>query len=314
MKKIYFLTLLLIGSSIGYAQDADTTLGWRVGGRFSLNFSQASFTNWAAGGQNSVAGNVIFAGIADYKGTNNYWENTLLTSYGLIQQGNNDLQKSDDRLELNSLYGVKAFGKHWYYSGIMNFRTQYTVGYGGDDLDVKASNFMAPGYLNLGLGLDYRPNDNFQVFISPADAKLTFVLDQDLADNGDYGVDAAVFNADGVKIQDGKNMLFQFGAYVRATYNNEIMKNVNLFTSLDLFSNYLDNPQNIDINWEVLLGFKINEWLTASLNTTLIYDNDISFIRTLDDGTTEMLGARTQFKQVFNLGVVFNLGAKIDDE
>ena len=172
---------------------------------------------------------------------------------------------------------------------------------------------MSPGYLNIGLGLNYNLNDVFTVNIAPLDAKMIFVTNQELANHGDYGVDAAVLDTNGNVITQGKNMKFKFGLYVRAVYNYEIAKNVNLFTSLDLFSNYLEKPENIDVNWTVLLGFKINDWLTANINTVLIYDADVTFTR-LNEETqaTETFGPAVQFKEVFNIGLAFNFGDKLD--
>jgi hypothetical protein len=272
----------------------------------SLNISQSSFSNWAAGGENSMAGNLIFGASADYKTNKSIWESFLLTTYGSLRKGN-DFTKSDDKLEINSKYGYQAFkNPKWYLSAIMNFKTQYTIGYAGEGDTIKVSNFMAPGYLNIGLGVDWKPNDHFSLNIAPVDAKMIFVLDQDLADKGDYGVDAAILNTAGNVITPGKNMKFKFGAYIRAVYSQEIFKNVTLFTSLDLFSNYLEDPQNIDVNWEVLLTLKINSWLAASINTTLIYDSDIIFERVNAAGEIERFGPRTQFKEVFNIGLTFN--------
>lgn len=292
-----------------FSQDdaaADTTEGWAVKGTLSLNISQSSFTNWAAGGENALAGNVLFGGVANYKMNKSIWENTLLTTYGTIKKGN-DFNKTDDRLEINSKYGYQAFkNKKWYLSSIMNFKTQYTVGYADEEDSLKVSNFMAPGYLLIGLGFDWQATEYFSVNIAPANTKMIFVTDQYLANRGDYGVDAAVLDTAGNILTPGKNMKFKFGAYVRAQFNKEIFKNVNLYTTLDLFSNYLDNPGNIDVNWEVLLSLKINEWLAASINTTLIYDADIVFERVNDAGEIERFGPRTQFKEVFNLGLTFN--------
>ena len=286
--------------------EVDSTQGWTVNGVLSLNIAQSSFSNWAAGGKNSLAGNIIFGGNAVLKKNKSLWESTLLTTYGSIRQ-DKDFTKTDDRLEINSKYGYQAFkSPKWYLSSIMNFKTQYTIGYADDGDSLKVSNFMSPGYLNLGLGVDWRPDEYFSVNIAPANAKMIFVTDQDLANKGDYGVDPAIVDTAGNVITPGKNMKFKFGLYIRAEYKREIFKNVTLYTTLDLFSNYLENPQNLDVNWEVLLTLKINEWLAASINTTLIYDADITFERINDAGEIETFGPRTQFKEVFNLGLTFN--------
>jgi len=320
MKKIILFVFVLSVSLPAFAQDeaavaaADTLKPWKIGGVISLNVSQASFKNWTAGGENTVAGNFLFAGIANLKKDKIFWDNLLLTGIGYSRLSGKTT-KTNDNLELNSLFGRKAFGKNWYYSVIMNFKTQYVNGYLDSNPDSTViSGFMSPGYLNIGLGLNYNLNDVFSVNIAPLDAKMIFVTNQELANNGDYGVDAAVLDTAGNVITPGKNMNFKFGTYVRAVYNYEILKNVNLFTSVDLFSNYLEKPENIDVNWTVLLGFKINDWLTASINTVLIYDADVTFTRSnADTGDPETFGPAVQFKEVFNIGLSFNFGDKIEE-
>jgi len=314
MKKILLFILVLSISEFSLAQDsADTLKPWTIGAVFSLNISQAAFHNWTSGGENSVAGNFLFAGIANLKKDKIFWNNYLLTGIGFARL-KGETSKTNDNIEINSLYGRNAFAKNWYYSVIMNYKSQFANGFVDSNRDSAViSAFMAPGYLNIGLGLNYNLNDVFILNISPLDAKMIFVLNQQLANHGDYGVDAAVFDNQGNMITEGKNLKFKFGVYVRAVYNYEIAKNVNLLTTLDLFSNYLKNPQNIDVNWTVLLGFKINDWLTASINTVLIYDADVTFTRFNEDTQqNEIFGPAVQFKEVFNIGLSLRIGDKID--
>lgn len=315
MKKFTIIAILVVFTINVFGQEeADTLKPWTVGGILSLNISQAAFENWTSGGENSIAGNLLFAGIANLKKDKIFWNNTLITGIGYSRL-KGETTKNNDNLEINSLFGRHAFGKNWYYSAIMNFKTQYINGYLDSNPDSTViSGFMSPGYLNLGLGLNYNLNDVFTVNIAPANAKMVFVTDQELANKGDYGVDAAVLDTSGNVITPGKNMNFKFGAYIRAVYNYEIAKNVNLFTSLDLFSNYLENPENIDVNWTVLLGFKINDWLTASINTVLIYDADVTFTRLNEDTQlAETFGPAVQFKEVFNIGLSINFGDKLEE-
>jgi hypothetical protein len=314
MKKIILFVFVLSISLPVFAQEetADTLKPWTIGAILNVNISQAAFHNWTAGGQNTIAGNLLFAGIADLQKDKIFWNNGLLLGLGYSRL-NKANTKTNDNLEINSLFGRHAFGKNWYATAIMNFKTQFLNGYVDSNPDsTLISGFLSPGYLNLGLGLNYNLNDVFIVNIAPLDAKMIFVTDQKLADKGDYGVDAAVLDNDGNVITPGKNMKFKFGIYVRLVYNYEVVKNVTVFSSLDLFSNYLENPQNIDVNWTVLLGFKINDWLTASINTVLIYDADVTFDRINADGIPETFGPAWQFKEVFNLGLAFNFGDKVE--
>ena len=179
--------------------------------------------------------------------------------------------------------------EHYFLSLLGSFRTQFIEGNNelGSPL---TSTFMAPGYVNLSLGIDYYPNDNFSVFLSPVASKMTFVNDQVLSDAGSFGVDPR------------KRFRGDFGAYFKMKYNKEIVKNIEMKSKLELFSNYLNNPQNIDVNAEVLITFKVNSWFSESLIWNLLYDDDIDI--TDSNGN---IGPRTQFKSVVGLGVSYTM-------
>ncbi len=305
MKKIIFITLFtlfagqFLSAQVSEKEDAlkktntDTINGWKKGGMFALTFGQSSFTNWAAGGINNISVNGITNLFASYKKDNLTWDNTLNLAYGIQVLGKGDnksTQKTDDKLDFSSKLGIKATDK-LYYAALMNFRTQFTNGYNYPDDSTVISTFMAPGYLIFAAGIDYKPNKNLSVFFAPLTSKTTFVSDQILADAGAYGVEA------GEKIRN------EFGGYLKAVYTEDIMKNVNLNTKLGLFSNYLNNPQNIDVNWEVLVGMKINKYITANLSTQLLYDDDILVpVDTNNDGTNDGTGKRIQFKEILGVG------------
>jgi len=301
------------------AQENDTTEGWKTGGVFGANFTQVSLTNWAAGGQSSVSLNGLLNVFADYKRGNTAWDNNLNLSYGETQLGGSDWIKSDDRILFNSKYGKKAT-EDWYYAALLNFKSQFAPGYTTAAEEDKISDFMAPGYLLGALGMDYKPNENLTVFISPVTAKLTVVSIQSLADRGDYGVEAAEYagdNPDSTKLKDGKNTRLEVGGYLRMMYKKDIMENVSFQTNIDLFSNYSEEPQNIDVNWDNVLSMKINKFLTSTITTSLIYDHDIKIQETKSDGTPKLdaegnpeIGPRTQFKYVIAVGFQYKFGDK----
>jgi len=297
MKKIIFaLAMFLIASGI-HAQEttlADTL--WKFSGTTSLNLSQLSLTNWAAGGDNSLSGNALINVSANYAKDKVSWENTLTLGFGLIKQGSDPTRKSDDQIDLASKLGLKASDK-WFYTGLLGFKTQFAQGYDnpGDANRLKISNFMSPGYLNLSLGMDYKPSEVFSLFLSPLSTKFTFVLDEDLSAAGSFGLDP------------GKTSRAEFGAYIKMAFKKEILKNVTLDTKVDFFSNYLDNPQKVDVNWDLLLTFTINDYLSASLLTQLIYDYDIKFgTDTTGDGVPDTFDAKVQFKELFGLGLTYS--------
>lgn len=279
--------------------NADTVMGWKKGGLFALNLSQTSLTNWASGGQNSAAINGIFSAFANYKQGKSAWDNSLDIGYGILKQGKNTHpMKTDDKFDFFSKYGREAF-KNFYYSALLNFRTQMRPGYKYPNTDNKISDIFAPAYLLLAAGMDYKPSAYFSAFIAPLAAKFTFVNDPVLSAAGAFGV------------TPGKNSRGEIGGYIRTIFTkndfkDEFMKNVSFTTKIDLFSNYTHNPQNIDVTWENLIGLKVNKFLSVNFNTVLIYDDDIKVpVDRNGNGlfeSTEAPGPRIQFKEILGVG------------
>lgn len=286
LKKSLLIAISTMCFFTAQAQQAavvDTIKDWKTGGMFSLAFSQTTLSNWAAGGENSLSGNALVNLFAIYKKDRREWETTLNLGYGLLQQQSDGTRKTDDKIDLSSKFGYQA-SKNWYYTAMVNFKTQFTEGFNYPNDSVRISNFMAPAYLTTALGMDYKPNDKLSVFISPATGKTTFVLDKSLSDAGAFGVDP------------GKQTRYELGGFFTVKYTDQdIIKNIGLATKIELFSNYLDKPQNIDVNWELLITAKINKFISAILSTQLIYDDDIRI------GVTPYL----QFKEVFGLGLSY---------
>jgi hypothetical protein len=291
MKRSIIILFVLVVTHAGYSQK-DTV--WRKGGLIALNFSQVSLTNWAAGGQNSIAGNAIVNYFADYKRGKNVWDNNLGLGYGLVLQGKHgSLVKSDDRIDLTSKYGRQASGP-WYYSALFNFRSQFAAGYNYPNDSVIISKFLSPGYVLLALGMDYKPNDHFSLFLSPATLRFVIVTDKLLSANGAFGVDP------------GKTIKTEAGAFLKATFKKDLNPVLNLQTSLDLFSNYLHKPQNIDMNWQTLLLLKVSKYISASLSLQVLYDDDTKITFYKKDGmTVDHIGPGTQFKEAMGIGLAY---------
>jgi len=271
---------------------SDTAVSpWKLGGRSAINFSQTSFVNWAAGGENSYTLAGLVHLFARYKKGKAAWDNTLDVGYGLIKQGEQGTRKADDKIDLLSRFGYHAINR-WYYNATVNFRTQMAPGYKyeSDDQKQMISDLMAPGYLLTSLGMEYKSkDDNFYILISPFTGKTTFLYNDSLSAAGAYGVDP------------GENVRQEFGGFVKAAWSREIWENVNFSTKIDLFSNYLDKPQNVDVNLEAILMMKVNKYLVTSITANLIYDDDIVLAK--KDGKT---GPGTQFKEVFAIGLSYS--------
>jgi hypothetical protein len=283
-------------------KENDTITGWKKGGSIGINLSQASFTNWAAGGENSIAALGQLSLFAKLVKEKSIWDNNLDLAYGLMKQASEDnLRKTDDKIDFTSKYGIKA-SKNWYYSALVNFKTQFADGYNYPDDSTKISGFLAPGYLLAGIGMDYQPGNKLDLYLSPLTYKLVIVNDQDLADMGSFGVDPAEYDDQGGLIKHGKKTKTKFGAYLRGNYKVDIMKNISFHTKLELFSNYLKNPQNIDVNWENLLAMTVNKYISVDITTQLIYDDEVMIL--VDENTGE-IGPRTQFKQTLMVGLTY---------
>lgn len=285
MKKL-FIILLLIPMGIFAQNTAQDTL-WTTSTTATLNFSQVSLTNWAAGGKSSMSGLFMVNYAANYKKDKLSWDNSFDFRYGFIKEKETDSRKSDDLIDISSKLGYEA-GGNWNYAGMIGFKSQFAPGYNYDEDPRKLiSNFMAPGYLNLAFGMDYK-TDGFSVLLAPVSGKFTFVTNEDVNEE-DFG------------LESGKKSRSELGATVKVEYVKEVLKNVTLDTKLNLFSNYLENPQNIDVDWKVQFNLKVNDYLSANLITHLIYDDDIN----IDDPDTGTSGPRVQFMESFGVGLTF---------
>jgi hypothetical protein len=301
MKKLIFIIVVI--SIIGnldntlFAQEAksDSVKNWKSSGVFSLNAAQSSFTNWAAGGQNTVGLSGLINYTANYKKDKNAWDNSFDFGYGILQQGKNkSWLKTDDKINITSKYGYLA-SKSWYYSVLFNLRSQFAPGYNYPNDSVKISSFFAPAYVIFAIGMDYKPNDNISLFMTPLTLRSTIVADKTLSDIGAFGVDP------------GKKLKNEFGAYINFQYKkDEIVKNINFLTKIDIFSNYLKDPQNVDVNWETLFVLKVNKFVSATIATNLVYDDNTKIgFDTNHDGVVDKYGARTQFKEVIGVGFTY---------
>jgi hypothetical protein len=306
MKKLLIIALIF-STGILYAQK-DTSY-WTNGGQFALNGSQTSFTNWAAGGENQISVKASAQLFAKYLKGKNAWDNLLIADLGTSRQGKQDYRKGDDKIEFNTKYGRKANDK-WFYTVLFNFKSQFTHGfdYVDDTTKVLLSNFMAPGYFKLGLGMDYKPNDNFSAFLSPLTARWTLVNDQDLADAGSFGLEPAILDANGNIVAHASKLRTEAGALIRLTYKKDIWENVNFASILELYSNYLKNPQNVDVDWQFVFTFKVNKYLNAQVNGHLIYDDDVNISYDSNgDGVLDASGPKVQFNEALSLGLVYKL-------
>ena len=281
---------------------------WDVGGIINIAFSQVSLTNWAAGGQNAVALVAIASVHANYKKNKISWLNSVDLAYGFQKLDAQPSQKTTDKIEATTNLGYNVFDNTM--AGLLgNFKSQFAAGYSSLLDTGLLSKFMAPGYLTVAAGLTYNPKKTLSIFLSPATLKYTFVENQMLADAGDYGVTPAVYAANGALLQHGKEVLLQAGAYFKGNYSATVCKGVTLTTNLELFSNYIKDPQDIVVDWTNLIQMKVNKFISVTINTELIYDQNVLVPIYSDENNVEILtgkGPRTQFKEISGLGMAYN--------
>jgi hypothetical protein len=293
-------SLIKIADSLRKAPDIEKA--WNTGGIFNIGGTQVSLSDWVAGGQNSISIGSIFNGYANYKKNKIVWDNSLVMQYGIIKQGGiKNWRKNDDQFQFTSKLNHEAFSL-WSYSLLADFKSQFTPGYNYPNDTTIISNFLAPGYGILALGLDFKLKDYFAILFAPATGKFTIVNDAALANEGAFGVTPAVRDTAGNVITPGKKFRSEIGGYVKVKFKKEVLKNFTIESNLELFSNYLNNPGNIDVVANTLLSVKFNRFLTLTWGGYLIYDDDVKVPVDRDaDGVSESTGPRPQFKNVTSL-------------
>lgn len=271
-------------------KDASDTTNkvWKKGGTFNLNVNQGTLNNWAAGGDKfsfSVASSL--SAFAFYKKGKHSWDNVLNLAYGYVNTTSLGGRKSDDLISMTSKYGYDI-GKNFYLSGLIDLRTQFTDGYlYTDTTKTLASRFFAPAYLVLSPGIDYKPTDQFSIFFSPITGRYVFVMDDYLASQAAFGVDT------------GKHIKSEFGAYLTINTVQTLAKGIVYKGRLDLYSNYRNNPQNVDLYMTNSLNLAVNKHISAVISLDMIYDDDVkSFV----NPKTGVLGPRLQIKEVIGVG------------
>ena len=283
---------------------------WEKENSFGINVSEVAFVNWNAGGDNAVSGLGFLKLARKYKFGNFQWDNNSELRYGLNAQAGRKLRKTEDVIRLSSNLGFKKDTiSNWFYSVQLNFNTQFSNGYKYPDRETPISRFLAPGYLLFGAGTSFiSKNQNFNLYMSPLTQKSTFVLDQRLADNGAFGVKKAVLDENGNVITPGENHMMELGILITNNLNYTIANNITLKSRVNLYTDYLNDFGNVDVDWEVNLVMKVNKFISTTLSTQLIYDDDILFDTVLNDnGTIVDPGIpKIQFKQVLGIGVLYN--------
>ncbi len=295
MKRIFFLILLAVMSTGIYAQTDDKGYkegAWVLNGVTGLNLSQTAMTNWSAGGENALSGNAYLNGSLTHKNGNWLWVTNLILDYGLSKTKSQGMRKTTDKIGLSTQLGYST-NNVWYYTLMGDLNTQFAKGYNYPDKTHYISNFFAPAYSNISLGMEYRPKSNYSVFLSPVSAKMTFVEDDYLSEIGAFGVDP------------GDRFKIECGAYLKGRAEMPLMENVSMITTADFFTPYSSQFGNVDVNWDLILSMKINKVLSTSISTSLKYDDDIKTKKEVNEVTLPA-GPKVQFKEVLSIGIGYS--------
>ncbi|MFH7003827.1 DUF3078 domain-containing protein [Flavobacterium bizetiae] len=322
------LLLLLLCTSHNFAQIIQTTLApnqlppppsnWTKKNQLGFDISEIAFVNWSAGGTSSISG--LFKGEfgRTYIKGNHKWANELIIKYGLNKQDGTELRKTDDAVMLNSTYGFrKDTISNWYYSAKFNFNTQFTNGYNYPNRDIAISKPFAPAYVFLGAGAENsNKKKNRTFYFSPITLKTTLVLDQDLANQGSFGVKKAIYAPDPMDpnsqiiVENGQKVKAEFGILLTGYMKNEIYKNIFYENRLSLYTDYLNKFGNVDIDYDTRLDLVVNAYVKANIGIHLVYDDDIKTKKDVVDPTTGSTsqvndGPRAQLRQVLGVGLVY---------
>lgn len=241
---------------------------WVYGGTENIQVSQAFQENWVKGGENSVALLSDLRLQARYKKNNVEWESYIIHKLGILNTEDKKSRFNDDLIELNSKYGLSA-GKKWFYSGLLNFKTQFFNGYESSDTEKEnpVSGFMAPGYLTMALGMDYKEK-NFTLMILPFTSKMTIVTDTVKFDQTRY------------KIPEDKKVDNMGGASIVNSFSKTIAKDFNLRSKMDFFYEYMRDDNQVQAEWELILDMQINIFLSTRIATYLrYYSNESDYVQ-----------------------------------
>lgn len=311
-KKTFLFFGLHFFISLVYSQDKiitqlpDTISNWGKHNKAGLDIAETAFMNWNAGGTNAISGLIKGNFTRSYNYRNLKWNNELIVRFGVNKQDGVSLRKTEDQVQLNSTFGYRRDTiSNWFYSSKFNFNTQFTDGFSYPNTDKAISKFFAPAYVFLGVGTEYfNKNENLNLYFSPLTQKTTLVLDERLANEGAFGVNKAEYDGNGNLILKGKKIRTEVGILITGKHKAEVYEDIFLENRVILYTDYLNNFGNIDINWQMQLDLIVNKYVSANIGTHIIYDDDINAKKQID-GKQTTIGPRLQLKQLLGIGLAY---------
>lgn len=255
----------------------DSLKAWKFTSLNMLTINQIAFLNWSTGGESSLSAKVSTEYDVEYNKGRLVFDHAGKLAFGLVGYIDKRIEKTDDIIDLLWAVSQKT-SKKWKLTALLTFKSQFANGYKYPNDSSMISAFMAPGYFNISMGFNYKPDNKFQIYLSPVAGKLTFILNQELANKGAYGVKKASIDSVGNVLVEGENMLSEMGLKILTSYKHKIMKNIDLRTTLNLYNNYTDpiksNRWNIDVDWDTRIIFTINKVFSSVFYLHLKYDHN----------------------------------------
>ena len=318
--------------AIDAAQNAEVKVEkpkyWTSSLKTNVSLGQTSLTNWAAGGDNTVSLAAFIDANANYKKNEMFWNNRLQLDYGFLYASSKPIiQKNTDRIYLESKWGYKTEAmKNFSFSANYDFKSQFAPGYeyktpsveGLENLPMKdkvqawmdarkpLSGILSPAYTNLALGIDWTPAKWLSVNFAPLTGG--FVIVEDVRFRQSYsmplrkeweGITEGV-PTDGSQLRSAR---FEFGAQLKVDAKVNVNDNFSYSTQVVLFSNYLDKPQNMRVNWDNRIDWKLAKYFSFTVTTNLIYDDKVMIFSEKDGQTRQ----RVQFKESLAFGFTWTI-------
>jgi hypothetical protein len=264
-------------------------------GKNLLTVSQISYSDsWESGGVPSItlrgASNLVYT----YNKNLIYFQSVFDGAYAMAWEEENSAVKKEDRFSFTNTFGLRTSKKSsLYYITMIDLKSQFAPGYQSATDKTIISRLFSPAYLTTSLGVSYKYKDELSITMAPISGRFVLVLDTAIANRGLY------------EVERGKTVKTDMGCYASVIYTKSFLKILSFHTKLEMFSNYKEEPMNIDIDWEHKLGFKITSYLSAEFYVRMVYKDKSRFPEVLADGSTVLRGPRLQLNETFNIGLTY---------
>ena len=287
-----YLIIILITSVNIYSQEiVEKDSLWTKRGNVAVLLNQTGFSDWVGGGTNNFSGTIKFDYEWEYRNKGWDWLSNVESAFGLAKYKNAPFaRKIDDRILIQSIVG-KEFTRNLSFSAFFNFTSQIGNGYkykkddGNNEIRELTTRIFSPAYFQIGSGFLWKKDEKLWVNYSPIASRLILVskkFTDGLSENESY-----------FGVSPNKSSRYELGANLTFHSEGSLLENVNYKQDLKLFSNYLEDASNIDLDYLAQIEINVNPFLSTQLIFQLIYDDNAV--------------SRLQVREVFGVGVQLKL-------